>query len=73
MEARKFTDGRDLWIVYLIPNSLQTMHKLKETTESQLQKYRDQVVKRCVEKAKSLRKSDPRLVIVYVLCFATLL
>ena len=36
MEARKFTDGRDLWIVYLIPNSLQTIHKLKETTESQL-------------------------------------
>ena len=36
MEARKFTDGRDLWIVFPIPNSLQTMHKLKETTESQL-------------------------------------
>ena len=36
MEAGKFTNGGDLRIVSSIPNSLQTMHKLKETRESQL-------------------------------------
>ena len=36
MEAGKFTNGGDLRIVFSIPNSLQTMHKLKETRESQL-------------------------------------
>ena len=36
MEARKFTKGDNLRIVFSISNSLQTIHKLKETRENQL-------------------------------------
>ena len=36
MEARKFTNGDNLRKVFSISNSLQTIHKLKETRDSQL-------------------------------------
>ena len=73
MEARQFTSRRDLRIVFSNHTPYKRRINSKETRESQLKKYRDKIVKRCVEKTTSLRKSEPRLVVVYTLCFTTLL